>query len=78
MAYSESLAERIRHVLRRRADFKEKKMFGGVGYLMNGNMLVGIWQQSLILRLGAEQSGQALQCPSSMSSTLPESQSRAG
>lgn len=29
-------------------------MFGGVGFLLRGNMLVGIWEQSLIVRLGPD------------------------
>ena len=35
-------------------------MFGGVGFLMNGNMLVGVWESSLIVRLGPEQGTEAL------------------
>jgi len=35
-------------------------MFGGVVFLLRGNMLVGIWRQSLIVRLGPEQAAQAL------------------
>jgi hypothetical protein len=42
MPYSESLAERIRQTLGRRKGIEEKKMFGGVGFLLNGNMLVGV------------------------------------
>ena len=60
MAYSESLAERIRLILRQRRDIVEKKMFGGIGFLLNGNMLVGVWKQSLIARLGPEQGKAAL------------------
>lgn len=63
MAYSESLADRIRHVLRQRPDVREKKMFGGVGFLLNGNMLVGIWKYSLIARLGPEEAAAALKEP---------------
>ena len=29
-------------------------MFGGVGFLLNGNMLVGVWKDSLIVRLGPD------------------------
>jgi TfoX/Sxy family transcriptional regulator of competence genes len=52
MPYSESLASRIRDVLARNRNIKEKKMFGGVGFLLSGNMLVGVWKNSLIVRLG--------------------------
>jgi TfoX/Sxy family transcriptional regulator of competence genes len=60
MSYSKALAERIRTILGRRKDIDEKKMFGGVGFLLNGNMLVGVWKQSLIVRLGPEQFQEAL------------------
>ncbi len=53
MAYSESLARRVRSVLDRRPGIVEKKMFGGVGFLLRGNMAVGIWKECLIARLGA-------------------------
>ena len=35
-------------------------MFGGVGFLLNGNLLVGVWKDSLIVRLGDEQGDEAL------------------
>lgn len=38
-------------------------MFGGVGFLLDGNMLVGVWQDSLIARLGPEQADEALGQP---------------
>lgn len=38
-------------------------MFGGVGFLLDGNMLVGIWHDSLIARLGPEQGPIALKQP---------------
>ena len=41
MAFSESLAELIRHALARKKNIEEMKMFGGVGFLLNDNMLVG-------------------------------------
>ncbi|REK19182.1 MAG: RNA methyltransferase [Planctomycetota bacterium] len=61
MVYSSSLAARIRQVLAGHKGVAEKKMFGGVGFLLHGNMLVGVWQSSLIARLGAEQGDWALQ-----------------
>jgi len=38
-------------------------MFGGVGFLLNGNMCVGIWKNSLIVRLSAEAGQAALKQP---------------
>ena len=35
-------------------------MFGWLGFLLNGNMLVGVWKNSLIVRLGPEEGGDAL------------------
>jgi TfoX/Sxy family transcriptional regulator of competence genes len=61
MAFSEALAERIRQRLARRKNVEEKKMFGGVGFLLNGNLLVGVRKDSLLVRLGPEQSDEALQ-----------------
>ena len=63
MAYSETLAARIRQHLARRKGFEEKAMFGGVGFLLNGNMCVGVWKESLVARLGAEQGQAALAQP---------------
>jgi TfoX/Sxy family transcriptional regulator of competence genes len=60
VAFSESLASRIRDVLARRGNIIEKKMFGGVGFLLNGNMLVGVWKNSLIVRLGPDNYDDAL------------------
>lgn len=60
MAFSESLAGRIRDALARRRGIEEKKMFGGIGFLLNGNMLVGVWKDSLIVRLGPERGEEAL------------------
>jgi TfoX/Sxy family transcriptional regulator of competence genes len=63
MAYSESLAARIRGAVARRKGVAEKKMFGGVGFLLHGNMLVGVWKDSLIVRLGADEGAIALRQP---------------
>ena len=60
MAYSESLALRIRQALAERRGFEEKKMFGGLGFLLHGNMCVGVWKNSLIARLGPDEGERAL------------------
>jgi TfoX/Sxy family transcriptional regulator of competence genes len=63
MAYDEQLADRVRPLLKRRKGFDEKKMFGGVGFLLNGNMCVGVWKQFLIVRLGKEKHEQTMARP---------------
>ncbi len=63
MAYSETLAERIRQRLARRKNIEGKKMFGGIGFLLKGNMCVGVWKDSLIARVGPEQYEEALREP---------------
>ncbi|MFO0866573.1 MAG: TfoX/Sxy family protein [Gemmataceae bacterium] len=60
MAFDETFAGRIRDAISRRKGIEEKKMFGGIGYLLNGNMLVGIWKDSLIVRLGPDNYDDAL------------------
>jgi len=54
MPYDESLAQRIRDALARTKGVVEKKMFGGIGFMLNGNMLVGVWKDSLIVRVGPD------------------------
>ena len=54
MAYDQLLADRVRPLLSRKRNFAEKKMFGGVGFLLRGNMCVGVWKEFLIVRLGVE------------------------
>jgi TfoX N-terminal domain len=60
MAFNEALAERIRQRVARRKNIEEKRMFGGICFLLNGNMLVGVWKDSLIVRLGPKQGDEAL------------------
>lgn len=47
----ERLVRRIRPMLARRRELSEKKMFGGICFMLNGNMCVGTWQGSLVVRL---------------------------
>ena len=46
-----NLIERIRPMMKRRKGYSEKKMFGGICFMINGNMCVGPWKGSLIVRL---------------------------
>jgi TfoX/Sxy family transcriptional regulator of competence genes len=61
MAYDEAFAERIRAALPDRDGFSERTMFGGVGFLLHGNMCVGIWKDQLVVRLSAEGADAALE-----------------
>lgn len=54
MAYNEALASRIRRILSRRKGFTEKKMFGGLAFMLHENLCVGVWKDSLIARVGPE------------------------
>jgi hypothetical protein len=60
MAFDETLAERIREHLAHCKNVEAKKMFGGIGFLLNGNLLVGVWKNSLIARVGPEEYHDAL------------------
>ncbi len=60
MAFDERLAERIRGSLGRRKGLAEKQMFGGIAFLLNGNMCVGVHKSELIVRLAPEETDAAL------------------
>lgn len=55
MAYSEALVARIRAALASRTDVAEKKMFGGVAFMVRGHMCVGVNDDALMVRVGPEQ-----------------------
>jgi TfoX/Sxy family transcriptional regulator of competence genes len=63
MPYDEMLALRIRAVLGSLPDLDEKKMFGGVGFLLNGNMACRVHKNDLIVRVGPAGYEQALSRP---------------
>lgn len=50
----EQLVERLRPLFKRRKGSSEKKMFGGICFMINGNMCVGPWKGSLVVRLAKE------------------------
>ncbi len=63
MAYDEQLAERIRGVLASRDDVDERKMFGGIAFLVSGNMCVGARGGSLMVRMDPTLGDQLLSEP---------------
>lgn len=50
--FNEKSADRIQAMLKERPGISTKKMFGGIGFLLNGNMCCGIYKDNLILRVG--------------------------
>ena len=52
MAYDEDLAERVRELLAPLAPFEERKMFGGLAFMVNTHMACGIVKDDLMLRVG--------------------------
>ncbi len=63
MAYDEGLAHRIRELLVDQPGLVEKKMFGGIGFMLHGNMACGVNKEDLIVRVGPEQYETALTGP---------------
>jgi TfoX/Sxy family transcriptional regulator of competence genes len=63
MAYDEALAARIREVLAERPDTYERKMFGGIAFMVGGNMCVGVIGDKLMARVGPGGHDEALAQP---------------
>jgi TfoX/Sxy family transcriptional regulator of competence genes len=63
VAYDGILADRVRDVLADEVGVVEKRMFGGVAFLLNGNLACGLYQDSVLVRLPAEEAEVALAEP---------------
>ena len=63
MAYDEVLAGRIRSVLDQQPGLVEKKMFGGVAFLVQGNMACGVHKDMLIVRVGPDAYDETMKYP---------------
>jgi TfoX/Sxy family transcriptional regulator of competence genes len=60
MAYDEALADRVRGRLAGEPGLTERKMFGGVAFMVGGNLAVGVRGDDLMVRVGAEGTDEAL------------------
>jgi len=78
MPYNQSLAARIHTLLAGQPGLVEKKMFGGVGFMLNGNMACGVHGEDLIVRVGAEKNEQALAKPHTRPFPAPGGKPMAG
>ena len=63
MPYDETLADRVRDALAARPGIREQKMFGGLCYLLDGNMAVGVESDRLMVRVGRDAYEDALAQP---------------
>lgn len=60
MAFDEGLATRVREQLAARIDIDERKMFGGLTFMLAGNMCCGVAKDELMVRVGVEREAEAL------------------
>ena len=60
MAYNAGLADDIRARIGNRTDLTEKEMFGGIAFMVGGNMAVGVSRDELMVRVGKETYDEAL------------------
>lgn len=60
MAFDIELADRIRTILGKRKGVVEKRMFGGIAFLLNGNMCCGVHGKEMIVRIHPEQTENTL------------------
>ncbi len=72
MSYNESLAARIRVQLSTRNDVVEKKMFGGLCFMVNGAMCCGLTKSDFMVRVGPEQYDDALSQPHGLHWAAPQ------
>jgi len=63
MAYDEDLAQRVQELMKDLPGFNEKKMFGGVGFMLQGNMACGVNKDDLVVRVGPERYDEAMARP---------------
>ncbi len=54
MAFDRTLVDRVRECLARRKGIEEKTLFGCACFLLRGNVLVGVWKDSLVARVGPD------------------------
>lgn len=63
MSFDEHLAERVRSILNGDYSLKEKRMFGGLAFMVNGHMCCGIVNNKFVVRTGPEGYDAALSKP---------------
>jgi TfoX/Sxy family transcriptional regulator of competence genes len=60
VAFDEALAARVREALAENADISERQMFGGIAFMLSGNMAVGVSKEDLMVRIDPDDQEEAL------------------
>jgi TfoX/Sxy family transcriptional regulator of competence genes len=63
MPYNITLADRIQKLLQDKPGLESKKMFGGIGFMIKGNMACGVYNDFLIVRVGPDRYKESLARP---------------
>jgi TfoX/Sxy family transcriptional regulator of competence genes len=63
VAFDEALAARVREALAENAEISERQMFGGIAFLLSGNMAVGVSKEDLMVRIDPDDQEEALAHP---------------
>lgn len=60
VAFDEALAGRVREALGDNPDISERRMFGGIAFMLSGNMAVGVSKEELMVRIDPDDQDEAL------------------
>ena len=63
MPFDEALAQRVRGILANEGNFTEKKMFGGLAFMLGDKMCCGVLEDMLVARIGPERGQMAMKKP---------------
>lgn len=63
MAYNQKLAKRVRQVLPKNFELSERKMFGGIAFMLGEHMCCGVLGDDLIVRVGPDEYDEAMTRP---------------
>jgi TfoX/Sxy family transcriptional regulator of competence genes len=63
VAYNEALASRVRSLLEAQPDVEEKRMFGGLSFMVSGQMCCGVLKDDLVVRVGSDHFDEAMAQP---------------
>ena len=78
MALDENLASRIRKSLAKRKGVVEKKMFGGIGFMVNGNMACGVMKDEMLVRVDPKETAAMVARPAARHFEMGGRQSQKG